>query len=81
MSLRRRIDALLLAEATSVLSDAESQELENLLAANPGIDRYAFARPAAAVFLAAGASSTHAMPSALRSKILAAAEGSLEEGD
>jgi anti-sigma factor RsiW len=81
MSFRGRIDALLVAEATSILSDAEERELEDLLAAHPEVDRYAYQRPAAAVFLAVGAASAAGMPVGLRSRILAAAERSLADGD
>lgn len=76
-SWRGRIETLLVAEATGTLSDAESAELESLLVAHPDIDRYAFQRPAAAVFLAVGDVSA-AIPDNLRSRIMARAGRPLE---
>lgn len=78
---RERAQALLVLEATGSLSPGESTELEALLLAHPDIDRYAFARPAAAVFLASAASPSQPMPASLYSRVIAAAERSPEDGN
>jgi anti-sigma factor RsiW len=72
-SAQARIETLLVAEATGTLSKAESAELEALLASHPDVDRYAFQRTAAAVFLVA-ADPSAAMPGHLRARIVADVE-------
>jgi len=68
-----RLEMLLVSEATGALSDAESAELDVLLASYPDVDRYAFQVAAAAVFLAAG-DAFATMPGNLRARIVADAE-------
>lgn len=73
-SQRERIEALLVDEATEGLNAADSMELESLLAAHPDVDRYAFQRVAATVFLAACGPPTEAMPASLKAKLASQAE-------
>jgi len=72
-----RIDALLVDEATGNLDDAGKAELEALLAEHRDIDRFAFERAAAAVFLAVGAAFDEQMPATLISKLAVDAEQEL----
>jgi hypothetical protein len=67
-------DALLVDAATEGLDAAASMELESLLARHPDVDRYAFERAAAAVFLAACGTPTEQMPASLKSKLAMNAE-------
>lgn len=78
---RKRIESLLLEEATGRLSEAELLELEVLLRDHPDVDRGAYERSAATVFLAAAASSAEAMPASLYSRILSDGERVLVESD
>ncbi len=71
---RERIDALLVDEATDGLDAAARAELDALLTEHPDVDRYAFERAAAAVFLAAGAGLEEPMPTELSSKLTVDAE-------
>lgn len=70
---RDRLDALLVDEATGSLSESERIELDQLLAEHSDVDRYAFERAAAAVFLAAAAPQDEPMPARLSAKLAAAA--------
>ena len=70
---RKSLDELLVAEATDRLSDAERAELEALLAEHPDVDRHAFERAAAAVFLAVGAAQSEPLPASLGAKLARAA--------
>ena len=70
---REKIDALLVDEATVGLDDAARAELEALLTEHSDVDRYAFERAAAIVFLV-GAARIEQMPATLRSKLAAEAE-------
>lgn len=81
ISPHRQLELLLLQEATGRLSAAEQAELNELLRQHPDIDRYAYARTAAKVFLAAAATSTRAMPGDLYAKIVADGERLIEEAD
>ena len=78
---RDRIDALLVDEATGNLEDAGRTELDALLGEHPSVDRYAFERAAATVFLAIGGVGGGRMPAALRSKLADDAERLLSPGD
>lgn len=70
---RERLDVLLVDEATDCLTDATRAELETLLAGHPDVDRYAFERTAAAVFLAV-AGAAEELPAALGSRLAVDAE-------
>jgi hypothetical protein len=65
-----RLDELLLSEAIGRLSDEEASELERLLAGQRDIDRYAWERAVAAVFLAVCAEPRERMPEELSSKLV-----------
>ncbi|MGD8339850.1 MAG: hypothetical protein PVH89_03660 [Gammaproteobacteria bacterium] len=80
MSFRReRIEALLVDEATGKLSAEERRELKELLRESPGVDRYAFERAAAAVFLSGLAAPAKLMPDDLSARIIAAGEQAVNE--
>jgi len=66
---RRQIDELLVKRATEGLSPAEEVQLDYLLARHPDIDRDAFERAAATVFLAACAEPAARMPEGLRDRL------------
>lgn len=69
-----RIAELLVREAIHGLSDSERSELESLLGVDTDVDRYAFQRATAGVFLAVAAASAEQMPFTLKSKLLHDAE-------
>jgi len=71
---RERLEALLADEATDRLSAPARAELRALLAEHTDVDRYAFERAAAAVFLAVGAARAENMPANLGSKLALDAE-------
>lgn len=73
-----RINALLVDEATDCLDDKARAELEELLFGHPDVDRYAFERAASAVFLAVGMPDGEELPPALRSRLAADAEKTLD---
>ena len=69
-----RIELLLIDEATDKLSDADKAELEALLTEHPEVDRHAYERVAAAVFLSVGAAGNERMPDSLKSRLSVVAE-------
>ena len=69
-----RLETLLVEEALGRLADTDRAELDVLLAENPEIDRYAFERTAAAVFLAVVPVADTKLPSALYSQLQASGE-------
>jgi anti-sigma factor RsiW len=69
-----RIEALLVDEAIGDISAEERLELDRLLREHEDVDRYAFERAAAAVFLAGAGSPSQSMPVDLTAKLVAAGE-------
>jgi len=78
---RDRIDALLVEEATAGLGNEQQKELERLLAAHADVDRYAFERAAALVFLSSYNKDTTSMPQDLYSRIVADSQGSIGDSE
>ncbi len=78
---RKRMEALLVDEATGNLSAEEMRELERLLQQHSSVDRYAFERVAAAVVLAGAARPDDQMPEHLTRRIVDAAEKLLAGSD
>lgn len=65
-----RLESLLIDEATDNLTDASRTELEALLTEHPEVDRHAFERVAAAIFLSIGATGQEEqMPASLKSRL------------
>jgi hypothetical protein len=72
---RKRLESLLIDEATDNLTDATRAELDVLLREHPEVDRHAFERVAAAVFLSIGAAGQdEKMPASLKSRLTLDAE-------
>jgi len=79
---RERLESLLIDEATENLADASKAELEALLTEHPEVDRYAFERVAAVVFLSIGAAGQNEqMPASLKSTLSLDAKQLLEPQD
>jgi hypothetical protein len=78
-AVRRQIDELLVRRATEGLSPQEEVQLDVLLARHPQIDRDAFERAAATVFLAACAEPSARMPEGVRARLRGAAASMLKE--
>lgn len=79
-SRRHDIEALLVDQLIDGLDERESGELESLLAENREVDRYAFERTAAALFLVANAGPRESMPEELGRKLEADARALFETG-
>lgn len=78
----QRLELLLIDEATGNLTDASRAELDALLRQHPEVDRHAFERVAAAVFLSIGAAGQEEkMPASLRSRLTLRAEQLLASSD
>lgn len=78
---RHQLESLLIDELIDGLNEPATRELESMLLQDAGIDRHAFERTAAALFLAANTASTESMPSALGERLLADAKTLLDEGE
>ena len=71
---RDRLELLLVEEATGSLTKRDRAELDALLVEYPDVDRYAFERAAASVFLAAARPTNVPLPKALYRQIQATSE-------
>jgi len=70
----KKLEELLVDEATEGLDRVASEELEGLLSEHPDVDRYAYERTAAAVFLSVGVQEDEELPASLRTRLSADAD-------